>query len=142
MDDCSLYLILEGKVDIFLHNRSGKERKNGEDYTLSELTKGKYFGEYSFFSGRERIAGAKASSYCTLARVKREDFLQSLEYFHEDFEKFKQIQDEINFNSNYSSINLNCTICQNKWHLAKNCNTVKIQPYPTTIINAYNRPIE
>lgn len=54
-DDCSLYLILEGKVDIFLNNRSGKEKKrNGEDYVIAELTKGMSFGEYSFFSGVER----------------------------------------------------------------------------------------
>jgi CRP-like cAMP-binding protein len=74
-DDCSLYLILEGKVDIFLNNRSGKEKRNGEDYVISELNRGKHFGEFAFFSGYQRQAGAKAASYCTLAKLKREDFM-------------------------------------------------------------------
>lgn len=49
------------------------------------------FGEYSFFSGKEREASVKAASYCTLTKIKREDFILALGYFHEDFEKFKHI---------------------------------------------------
>lgn len=82
-DDCSLYLILEGKVDIFLHTSSSIRNKSksnqtnrpgnsgasnsntrstgshnniigGDESIIAELTKGMYFGEYSFFSGSER----------------------------------------------------------------------------------------
>lgn len=87
----SIYLILEGKVDLYLFNRSVKDRNFRSEYVFKELNKGSYFGEYSFFTGNFRTASAKASSYCTLVKIKREDFLETLTCFHEDFEKFKMI---------------------------------------------------
>lgn len=132
-------MILEGKVEIFLRNRSGKMKRNGEDYVIAELINGMTFGEVSFFSGRQRLAGAKASSYCTLVRIKREDFLQAVEYFHEDFERFKEKQDEILLYDKYATILTNCAICGSYQHLAKHCSSVKYSPYHQTIINVYNR---
>lgn len=74
----SIYLIIEGRVDIYLENKSGKEKRGRDDYVFKEMTKGEYFGEFSFFSGKKRTASAKASSYCTLIKIKRSDFVESL----------------------------------------------------------------
>lgn len=65
----SLYLILSGKVKIYLVDESG------EEIILNFLHEGDYFGEVSLFDEGFRSASVKAMSETTLAVLKKDDFV-------------------------------------------------------------------
>lgn len=67
-----LYLILRGKVKVTL---MGEE---GEEYILTDLLKGDYFGEMSLIDGKPRCATVVAEEESTFAVLKRERLIEAL----------------------------------------------------------------
>jgi CRP/FNR family cyclic AMP-dependent transcriptional regulator len=69
-DTSSLYLILEGRVKVFLTDESGKE------VILNTQTKGEYFGEVSLFDGGPRSASVMTLEDSQFAVLKKQSFIQ------------------------------------------------------------------
>ena len=67
-----LYLILRGKVKVTL---MGEE---GEEYILTDLHRGDYFGEMSLIDGKPRCATVVAVEGSTFAVLKRERLIEAL----------------------------------------------------------------
>lgn len=118
-DDCEIYFILKGKVEIFLElaQRTGKNSRQ----PLQNIKEGEVFGELSFFTGLPRSASAKSKDFCSMIFIKREDFLNILQKFPEDYEKYCLIRDQISTEKNFNSINASCYSCKAFDHLIKDC---------------------
>lgn len=65
----SLYLILAGRVRVFLDDEKGNE------VTIAEYGSGQCFGELALFSGAARVANVMAIEDCRCAVVSRQAFL-------------------------------------------------------------------
>ncbi|KAL4466998.1 hypothetical protein ABPG74_010595 [Tetrahymena malaccensis] len=123
-DDCSIYFLEKGSVEIVLSSASpcssssSNVNKNKQNIILSV---GQSFGEISFFSGKPRSMSIKSLEFTTLLYIKRIDFLQSIKNFPEDYERFCFIKDNINFYSDYSHLNLECLSCKQLGHIVKDC---------------------
>ena len=66
----SLYIILSGKVKIFLQGESG------EEVILNFLSEGDYFGEVSLFGDGERSASVITLSDAHFAVLEKDDFVE------------------------------------------------------------------
>lgn len=66
----SLYIILSGKVKIFLVDETG------EEIILNFLHEGDYFGEVSLFDDGFRSASVMAMSESSFAVLKKDDFVE------------------------------------------------------------------
>lgn len=64
-----LYILLEGKVVVTLFS------KKGEEFILTELCRGDFFGELSLIDCKPRSASVIAGEYSVLAVLKRKNFL-------------------------------------------------------------------
>jgi hypothetical protein len=63
----------------------------------------------------------RSIGFTTLLKIKREDFLNLLKEFPEDYESFCRIRDEIIFYDNFKSIGLNCFSCGSSNHQGFDC---------------------
>jgi glutaminase len=84
----NLYLIKDGQVRVTLP----LYRYEKEFQTVSILTKGMFFGELSFFDGKEYSADVTADGETTLLVLHREDYDQIIE---DDPESGYEIQNKI-----------------------------------------------
>ncbi|KAL4504033.1 hypothetical protein ABPG72_022663 [Tetrahymena utriculariae] len=115
IDDCSLYLIVKGQVDIVFTSE-----KRGES-TIQTLDKLKYFGEQSFISGFQRELSAKAATFCRVYKIPRNKFIETIKLYDFDKESFQMLQDALFLKQNYKFCNISCQICQSYQHLPQNC---------------------
>ena len=79
---------MKGEVEIYHENGVFANHRN--QISLAKLEKGKYFGEIAFFSGRERTASARSISFTTLYSLSRNDCLEILCNFKDDWVKKKK----------------------------------------------------
>jgi len=114
-NDCSVYFIISGKVEIY-YDKS--------DLSLQKIDKGKSFGFLSFFSGQPRTASARSLEFTTVFILNREKFLSKLEEFHTEKEMYTMIKDSINLYSSYQYLNIKCYSCGSRDHIAINCQKV------------------
>lgn len=127
-DDCSIYFIKKGKVQLF--TESG--------IIIRELGAGECFGEIAFFSGQERKLSARSKGFTTLFSINREQFLKILIDNPDDFEKFCMIKDQIILYSNYFPLKIRCFACNQMGHLAMDCPEIHFAPDIEKIIKKYN----
>jgi CRP/FNR family cyclic AMP-dependent transcriptional regulator len=71
-DTNSLYVILEGKVKVFLADEAGKE------IVLNTQGTGEYFGEVSLFDEGQRSASVITTEECQFAVLMKQDFMDCL----------------------------------------------------------------
>ena len=69
VDDCSIYFILQGKVQIVDRNCQ---------IVFSKKETGQYFGEYAFYTQHPRSATVISDGCCRLLKLRRADFLNCL----------------------------------------------------------------
>src|SRR5438067_12872084 len=62
----AMFLVMSGKVEIFLPRQGGAERVD-----LKEVNEGEHFGELSLFDDKPRSATVEAGTGCVLAEVPR-----------------------------------------------------------------------
>jgi uncharacterized membrane protein len=69
----AMFLVLSGKVEIFLPPQGGAERVD-----LKEASEGEHFGELSLFDEKPRSASAEAKTDCVLLELSREHFVSDI----------------------------------------------------------------
>ncbi|KAL4510182.1 hypothetical protein ABPG72_010375 [Tetrahymena utriculariae] len=118
-DDCSIYFLKKGSVEIILQaSSSSSNNQNKQNIVLSV---GQSFGEISFFTGKPRCMSIKSLEFTTLLYIKRIDFLQTIKCFPEDYERFCYIKDNIDLYSNRSQLNIQYLSCRQLGHIVKDC---------------------
>ncbi|KAL4505998.1 hypothetical protein ABPG72_013759 [Tetrahymena utriculariae] len=132
LDDCSIYFIEKGSVEIVLNPKGINQ---GE---LIKLNKGESFGSHSFFTGLPRINSVRSCEFTTILKIRREDFLQLLSYYQEDYENFCFIRDQINFLNDYSKIGQICKSCNSSYHMVNDCQYLHYISNKARIIKVYN----
>lgn len=69
-------------------------KKSGID--LKALSKKEFFGEYAFFTNRDRTASVRSEDFSEIVTIEKKKFLQVLSKSQSsDREKFYKIRDEI-----------------------------------------------
>ncbi|KAL4469567.1 hypothetical protein ABPG74_004820 [Tetrahymena malaccensis] len=91
IDDCSLYYIVKGAVSIIFQSGSNSNR---EDKQVELLENKKYFGEISFITGNPRSFTAKATDFCKIYKIKREQFLSAVLQIN-NIESLSEILDSV-----------------------------------------------
>jgi CRP/FNR family cyclic AMP-dependent transcriptional regulator len=69
----AMYLVLSGKVEIFLPPEGGAERVD-----LREISEAEHFGELALFDEKPRSASAEAKTDCVLLELAREHFVSDI----------------------------------------------------------------
>ena len=126
--ECSLYFISKGSVNLFLH-------KGGEP--LFTLKKGDHIGEISFFTEMPRLLTAHSIDFSRLLMLKRDQFLQTLREYPEDWQMFTMIRDKILTYKDYHSLNLQCLICEEPGHILETCPKIHFIPNAELVIENY-----
>ncbi|KAL4434925.1 hypothetical protein ABPG74_021264 [Tetrahymena malaccensis] len=133
-DDCSIYFIQKGEVDIIIdsieslesNGTSSSQSQNkafqNKTKVLQSLKKGDHFGGVSFFTGQPRRYSICSKEFTTLLMIRRQDFIELLtKESPEDYEMFCAIKDSILNYNNYSQLNILCFACQSENHLMGEC---------------------
>ncbi|CAK79582.1 unnamed protein product (macronuclear) [Paramecium tetraurelia] len=115
LDDFSIYFIDYGSILIFAN--TGEQRP----FWIKQLESQEYFGEWSFLTGRPRLASASSISYSRLYKLKREVFMDILGSFQDDFEKYWMIRDKLIYSNDFKVINNICWNCESDSHYATQC---------------------
>ena len=77
--DRSLYFMQQGEVEIYF---------NKTNFVFKTLGVDSYFGEISFYSDQPRTASARSVDFANLFIIKRQDFINLINNFPRDKEKF------------------------------------------------------
>lgn len=106
-----IYFVMNGRIKIF-HQATNS--------IFKELSSKDYFGEIAFFTGANRSASAKCVEFVDLLSLIRVNFLSLLEKFPEAQEYTQNIQKKCE-GGNYTSLYINCYICEEVGHVAAKC---------------------
>jgi uncharacterized membrane protein len=69
----AMFIVLSGKVEIFLPPEGGADRVD-----LKEVNEGEHFGELALFDEKPRSASAEAKTDCVLLELAREHFISDI----------------------------------------------------------------
>ena len=112
LDDCCIYYLVKGQVQIIFESNSEQR----EDTIVKEIEQKDYFGEIEFLTGNKRYYTAKATDFCRLYRIHRDQFLNIVKHNNEDEEILQMYKEGIMLNSRYGCLNEMCFICANSNH--------------------------
>jgi len=110
-EDNALHFITKGEVSFYSEGKNFVYKKK----------KGEIFGEEEFFSGFESKFTAIASEKTSIISLKQSDFLNILKEERNDYEKFCEIRDQINLESNFKDLKNKCGCCGDASHRETVC---------------------
>lgn len=131
LNDENLYIVKDGKVEIFMENSQGK------DISLNTLKHGDHFGEISFFTGCPRKFSAKSLTFSSLFVLKKDLFLSIIKENNEDYEKFCTIRDKISLYKDYTGI-YTCKSCKKNNHTILECPILHLNLSHERVLEKYN----
>jgi hypothetical protein len=70
-DDCSIYFIESGKVEIFIDTTLINQKTKRSFHSLKVLESGESFGATSFFTGQVREFSIRSLDFCKFLIIKR-----------------------------------------------------------------------
>ena len=115
--DQAYFFVESGKVELFYLNQA----LNGHS-TLEIIPQNKNFGGFSFITGFNNIYSSKALENTKILQISRENFLEILQKYPEDHEKFCEFRENLIFYSKNQSIDIKCPICNSNNHIIGSCN--------------------
>ncbi|CAD8122719.1 unnamed protein product [Paramecium sonneborni] len=128
IDDFPLYFLDKGQVEIFL---------DSEKRIKLHIIKSGIFGIIGFITGHKRTASARCLTYSVIYKLSRIQFINLLDKYEQDRQKFYEIRHNVFFNNNYENLKLRCYICESRSHLAINCKRTLYLPIKNEIIQSY-----
>ena len=88
---------------------------------MKNIKPGEVFGELSFFNGKARKESAKTLDFVYMLKISLNEFIDILKEFPNDYEKYCEIKDRINFNNEFELIKIRCYSCGSHDHLIEMC---------------------
>ncbi|KAL4477441.1 hypothetical protein ABPG74_002591 [Tetrahymena malaccensis] len=128
--DDRILFITKGNVQLFIPIQKYKKTID-----LQVLDKGEV-GHYGFFTQQPRSTSLRSLGVTIIAYIPREDFIQVLQKFPTDHEKFCQTRDILIFQQQKNKIK--CFACQVNGHSIMNCQRVHYKRDKQTLILKYN----
>lgn len=128
--DDKMYFLTQGKAQIYFDNKS----KNNNENVIYSIKSGETLCEINLFSKEELKYCCKSTEFSTFYSISLKDFLQTLNNFPEDKEKYHMIKDSIFLNNNYDYFYKKCKLCQCTFHLTEKCNFITYRPLPQKIL--------
>ncbi|EGR34467.1 hypothetical protein IMG5_010550 [Ichthyophthirius multifiliis] len=114
-DDCEIYFIYSGTVEVYVETPQKKKIQ------IKILKQGDSFGENNFFTQINRSYCIRSFEFTKLLYIKRDDFLDLIKDFPDDYEMFCMIKEYINHNSQ-ERVNKKCYSCGNSFmHTSFDC---------------------
>ncbi|KAL4454180.1 hypothetical protein ABPG74_012137 [Tetrahymena malaccensis] len=128
-DDGSIYFIKKGSLKvIFECNLTHSQQQYGQSIKQSEkekeyilLKEGQYFGQIRFFTGHPRNATVITTDFTKLLSIKRDDFLNLIKEFPQDYETLVQINHVYQMTGMLQNCGIKCYSCQSLYHSVVNC---------------------
>ncbi|KAL4454667.1 hypothetical protein ABPG74_021872 [Tetrahymena malaccensis] len=137
-----LYYIVQGRVEIQLDQSSIQNQKQSQfsEYkTFFEHKETESFGQYEFVSQTHQSqVNVKSLEQTTLHQILLTDFIEVLNQFQVDKEKYQELKDKLNLNENYSCVNVYCQSCKSSSHLLRDCPLFFYKPQKFKIVRLYN----
>ncbi|EAR85802.2 cation channel family protein (macronuclear) [Tetrahymena thermophila SB210] len=137
-DDLSIYFIEKGQVEAFTYQKTPFNKKMKTVNSLFTLSTGKFFGEYSFFTGEPRDINFRSLEFTTLLVIKRGDFINLLKDYPDDYEVFCMLKDEATYNNEKSSIMNKCQCCDRYDHSLSLCPVIHFVPQKLSVIRQFS----
>ncbi|KAL4510549.1 hypothetical protein ABPG72_004703 [Tetrahymena utriculariae] len=137
-DDLSIYFIEKGQVEAFTYQKTPFNKKMKTVNSLFTLGTGKFFGEYSFFTGESRDINFRSLEFTTLLVIKRGDFISLLKDYPDDYEVFCMLKDEATYNNEKSSIMNKCQCCDRYDHSLSLCPVIHFVPQKLSVIRQFS----
>ncbi|KAL4502287.1 hypothetical protein ABPG72_011874 [Tetrahymena utriculariae] len=137
IDDSNIYFIEQGRVEVQSFYAHPVVKKQKMINCLQKLQKGQSFGEISFFTGKPRKFTIRSLQFSTILSIKRTDFIQLLQEFPDDYEKFCMIRDQINIYQEYRTIGFSCYACGKETHSIGECPIIHFIPKKEKIIRDF-----
>ncbi|KAM3146836.1 hypothetical protein pb186bvf_000990 [Paramecium bursaria] len=125
IDDYSLYIIMEGEVNIIIN----------QDQVIQKLVSKQTFGELSFYTQQVRSATVVSQGTCKLLKISRSKFLDSIQ--QGDKQIFSQIKDGIEFDN---ILPLQCFCCLQNDHIVSYCPKLTFRPDKERVIKQFLYP--
>ncbi|EAS05795.2 cation channel family protein (macronuclear) [Tetrahymena thermophila SB210] len=130
--DYKFFFVMSGKVELEVSlNGSFSQQR-----ILGQLKKGQQYGIHSLFSSEARKLTAKCLENTSILIIHKEDFIQILKEFRDDYEIYCMIKDKVS--NNYEECDINCSSCQYKDHEITQCQLLQYKPRRELIINKVN----
>ncbi|EAR83225.2 cation channel family protein (macronuclear) [Tetrahymena thermophila SB210] len=125
----NLFFILSGEVEIILQNR----------VVLQTLQQGEFVGSQEFFGDNLYQFSAKANTFTQFLIIDKQDFIESLKNFENDYESFCEIRDNINLQHKNSALCIRCESCSQYGHTFQGCSMIKFHGNKYKQIFNYNK---
>ncbi|CAD8084162.1 unnamed protein product [Paramecium sonneborni] len=127
-NNIQFYFVDEGEIDVLIE--SGQ--------IIRKAKKDDIFGLKNLFVGNIiQINKLKSVGFTKLLVLSRNDFLQELKDFPNDYEKFCHIKDDLIYNYRSSYIPKYCESCQSSEHEVNNCTMLHFIPQKDLIIKRF-----
>ncbi|KAL4488008.1 hypothetical protein ABPG72_009346 [Tetrahymena utriculariae] len=86
IDDCSLYYIVKGSVQIIFEP---DQNSNREQKQIQLIKKKECFGDISFITENSRTFTAKEADFCRIYKINREKLLSIIKQHNQDLKIFQ-----------------------------------------------------
>ncbi|KAL4484099.1 hypothetical protein ABPG73_009297 [Tetrahymena malaccensis] len=138
----SIYFIEKGRVEICSYYSHPIAKRQQMVNKIIELKSGNSFGQISFFTGKQRTFSVRSLDFCRLLVIRRQDFIQLLQEYPDDYEKFCMIKDSILQYNDTSIIKSGCYACKSSTHLISECPYIHFLPNKDNIIQQENKVVQ
>ncbi|EAS01104.2 cyclic nucleotide-binding domain protein (macronuclear) [Tetrahymena thermophila SB210] len=138
----SIYFIEKGRVEICSYYSHPIAKRQQMVNKIIQLKSGDSFGQISFFTGKKRTFSVRSLDFCRLLVIRRQDFIQLLQEYPDDYEKFCMIKDSILQYNDTSIIKSGCYACKSSTHLISECPYIHFLPNKDNIILQENKIVQ
>ncbi|KRX04859.1 Cyclic nucleotide-binding protein [Pseudocohnilembus persalinus] len=120
--EACIYFIEEGEIEFYIEQQN-KQDSSRRIHTLKRMKSG-YFGFYSFFTGLNEKYKVRTLDFTKLLVIKKNDFVELIKNYNDDYEKFCYIRDQLILNEDSSQIGQKCSCCGSISHDFLTCSLI------------------
>ncbi|KAL4505473.1 hypothetical protein ABPG72_002535 [Tetrahymena utriculariae] len=123
-----LFFISQGSVQLSITVKTKNESSDEmmSEMVIEQLKKKDVFGFEGFLYNSQNPYNAKCGGYSVITYIEREELINILQQFPQDYEKYCFMKDEIVLSGKYKLISKKCYTCGDQNHSFRDCS--KINP--------------
>ncbi|CAD8172405.1 unnamed protein product [Paramecium octaurelia] len=126
-----------GDIQIFIQNdQIDQILESPQIAEVSKVGKGSSLGIISFISGKQSQERFRSIGFSKLLMLSRDDFLKIIQDFPEDYERFRNLYDSIQFDD-VSALHMKCFSCNSSYHRVLQCPLLHYIPDRELIIKRH-----